>query len=665
MANGTLLYNTGTLGVTNGQVNFTIAGAAGIKDALPYGAVIRIRGDNRDYEATITSDTAGAFNEAYAGTTNAAAPYDAIKINSIAFAATTLANVATTYSGVAKLTAGDQYFNFNRNATANRAGMILQTAGADKYRVGMMANDNFEVQQWDTGSASWLSRLSLSAAGVLTIASLLATTLSGTSIAYGQALIGNSSAIIAGEKLNVQSSNLGYVLGNEIVNSVFMTPDDNISSIQIASRRQADGTGWTTSRKIIRHVVDSTLQGFLAFGASNVVLGSGAADLATLNRATGQFAVLTAIASTSTTTGSIVTPGGVGIGGALNVGGSITVGTTSFTAGSIGSSVSWGMIYTSALASPAIGQFAWYNYNASVEYARIDPTGNFKIGTTTAPTSATTGALTVAGGVGIGSDVYIGGRLYVLGSNIFLSSANCGFEIGAPSVANTPFIDFHSGGFNSDYDFRLIVNGGNSNGTSGGGSLVLSGAQVTVSSLVGATSSTTGAFVVAGGMGVGGVIFTAANVHAAGYQCRAGLSGAYSNTFNLFYDGAGNTQLWIDNTNFGNITVASDYRIKKDIADASGALDRVLKLRPISYKHQDIDLWKDDGLTREGFIAHELAAIIPSAVNGMKDALTADDKIQPQTLNPFPVISVLTKAVQELATDHEARIIKLEQRLAA
>ena len=51
--------------------------------------------------------------------------------------------------------------------------------------------------------------------------------------------------------------------------------------------------------------------------------------------------------------------------------------------------------------------------------------------------------------------------------------------------------------------------------------------------------------------------------------------------------------------------------------------------------------------------------MIPSAVNGDKDALTKDGKIQPQTLNPIPVISVLTKATQELARKVKAQETQL------
>jgi hypothetical protein len=76
----------------------------------------------------------------------------------------------------------------------------------------------------------------------------------------------------------------------------------------------------------------------------------------------------------------------------------------------------------------------------------------------------------------------------------------------------------------------------------------------------------------------------------------------------------------------------------------------------VLYEIADIEMFKGDGTVREGFIAHELAAVIPSAVDGTKDALTSGGKIQPQTLRLDPIIAVLTKAVQELS----ARVAALE-----
>ena len=130
---------------------------------------------------------------------------------------------------------------------------------------------------------------------------------------------------------------------------------------------------------------------------------------------------------------------------------------------------------------------------------------------------------------------------------------------------------------------------------------------------------------------------------ATGYTVKPGQSGALGgNVFNI--DWTGSPQLWIDATNLGTITVVSDYRIKKNIAtQTTSALDRVMQLRPVNYEIADYGtLFKADGVVREGFIAHELAEIIPSAVNGEKDT-----ENQIQSLKLDALCSVLTKAIQE------------------
>lgn len=63
---------------------------------------------------------------------------------------------------------------------------------------------------------------------------------------------------------------------------------------------------------------------------------------------------------------------------------------------------------------------------------------------------------------------------------------------------------------------------------------------------------------------------------------------------------------------------SSDYRLKEDITPMTGALSKVSALKPVTYK------WKSDGSYGEGFIAHELAEIVPDCVNGEKDAVDAE-----------------------------------------
>jgi len=60
---------------------------------------------------------------------------------------------------------------------------------------------------------------------------------------------------------------------------------------------------------------------------------------------------------------------------------------------------------------------------------------------------------------------------------------------------------------------------------------------------------------------------------------------------------------------------SSDYRLKENIAPMIGALATVAALKPVTYK------WKSDGSDGQGFIAHELAEVVPDCVTGVKDAV--------------------------------------------
>ena len=60
--------------------------------------------------------------------------------------------------------------------------------------------------------------------------------------------------------------------------------------------------------------------------------------------------------------------------------------------------------------------------------------------------------------------------------------------------------------------------------------------------------------------------------------------------------------------------------------------------------------WKDSTVTQDGFLAHEVASVVPEAVVGEKDGAEL------QTLDPTKLIPVLVKTIQEL----EARIAVLE-----
>jgi hypothetical protein len=93
---------------------------------------------------------------------------------------------------------------------------------------------------------------------------------------------------------------------------------------------------------------------------------------------------------------------------------------------------------------------------------------------------------------------------------------------------------------------------------------------------------------------------------------------------------------------------SSDYRLKNTIAPMTGALARVALLKPVTYK------WNADNSNGEGFIAHELAEIVPNAVTGEKDAVNADGNPQYQGIDVSFLVATLTAALQELDAKFEA-----------
>ena len=94
--------------------------------------------------------------------------------------------------------------------------------------------------------------------------------------------------------------------------------------------------------------------------------------------------------------------------------------------------------------------------------------------------------------------------------------------------------------------------------------------------------------------------------------------------------------------------VSSDYRLKNTITPMTGALAKVALLKPVTYK------WNVDGSDCEGFIAHELAEVVPHAVTGEKDAVDADGKPKYQGMDVSFLVATLTAAIQELDTKFEA-----------
>jgi len=116
----------------------------------------------------------------------------------------------------------------------------------------------------------------------------------------------------------------------------------------------------------------------------------------------------------------------------------------------------------------------------------------------------------------------------------------------------------------------------------------------------------------------------------------------------------------------------SDYRIKTDIQPIETPLERVAALKPCRFHFSTNPVGSP---LVEGFIAHEVQAIVPQAVVGTKDEVDDDGKPVHQGLDQAHLVPLLTAACQELAAKAaaaearadaaEARLASSEARLAA
>ena len=100
---------------------------------------------------------------------------------------------------------------------------------------------------------------------------------------------------------------------------------------------------------------------------------------------------------------------------------------------------------------------------------------------------------------------------------------------------------------------------------------------------------------------------------------------------------------------------SSDYRLKENIAPMTGALAKITQLKPVTYT------WKSTGKTSQGFIAHELQAVVPDCVTGEKDAVDEEGNPVHQGVDTSYLVATLTSAIQELNAKVEAQAVRIAE----
>jgi hypothetical protein len=123
----------------------------------------------------------------------------------------------------------------------------------------------------------------------------------------------------------------------------------------------------------------------------------------------------------------------------------------------------------------------------------------------------------------------------------------------------------------------------------------------------------------------------------------------------------GTVLMWLnDGSNAGTISVSgsstsyntsSDYRLKENVTPMSGATAQTKLLKPCNFD------WIAGGNVN-GFLAHELAEVVPEAVSGTKDAMMDEEyEVTPATDTEAAVMG--TRSVPDMQGIDQAKLVPL------
>jgi hypothetical protein len=573
-SSGTVTFTSGTTSSSTSTGTLVVTGGTGISENLYVGGLINgtintASQSNITSIGILTSLSSSGLVSFTSGTASSNTTTGTLVITGgigISGAINTGGNltISGSLSGVTTLAASGIISLSNSTVSSSTTTGALTVAGGvgigDKLYVGNGIYGILQTaSQTNITTVGTLTTLSSSASTVTFTSSTVSSSIStGTLVITGGVGIGGD--INTGGNLTISGSLSGVTTINAS-NIVTFTNNTSSSTSSTGALVVTGGVGIGGSL-----YVGGSINGTIGTSSQPNITAIG--TLTSLS-SSGAVTFTAGTVSSSTSTGSLVVTGGVGISGSLYVGDSIngtinTAAQTNITSiGILTSLSSSGIVtFTSATASTTstngslvvtggvgIGGSINTNGNLSISgslsgITTLGASGIATLSNTTASVSALSGALVVNGGVGIGKNIFIGGtsmsapfwgvggiQCSILSTTITDTSSTTGTisTINAINSFSRPTISASNTGIVYTTSSTVYIANSPLAGTNvtltNSYALYIAAGNTFINTATQSTSSSTGALVVAGGVGIGGNIYTGGNI------CLNNTSTSYSLDF--------------------------------------------------------------------------------------------------------------------------------------
>ena len=583
----------------------------------------------------------------------------------------------------------------------------------------LMANNTLAVSGAATvgGSATITGALStsstLAVSGAATVGG--SATITGALIANNTLAV-NSSATVGGAL--IASSTLA-VTGAATITGALSTS----STLAVSGAATVGGSATITGALI----GDSTLAvtGAATVGGSATITGalSTSSTLAVGSSATitgnttiaGQTILSNSTNSTTNSSGALTVAGGVGIQQDMYVGGNINAGTINsvgqlsvnsgyFTVDASGDIVTSGtQIINGGFGNTSLTTAGGAIIGGGLTVAgQTNLNGPINMGNNTDSTGYNNGAVIVTGGVGISKNLNVHNNVNIGGASNLAGNLTVGTTIQNANITNNGNMSVSGSsivtGLITTNTGISVTNGGNNFTVDSSGDTVIAGTvnitnsgssalnvtgsstlqtlsvnglstinrQMTISDSTSCTSSTTGALLVAGGVGIGGSLNVNTDIVSA-HGLKVGsrqtptfytaTDGTTIITNATDYNGSGQSgalqvaggawfgesvSIGMDAHIAGTLyatqtTTVSDKRLKENVVLIDNPLDKVMAMRGVYFDWIDKEKYNDKN--QIGFIAQEVEAVCPQLVVTKEDGF--------KSVNYSQTVSLLVEAIKE------------------